>query len=256
MDIAHLNLFLPNHDADSSEHVDSDSSYEPAPDSEDGSKPISSHPSPTQQPEYMAHSPPKSSTAFSSAMIPFNPAQTTDDAFQFDLSDSDSPFFTPMTSATSLPTLAISPALDPLRLPQAQSGPPSPFAFPGNLVGFSELVQSSNEVSSFDVPSQFCDVDARPAAIQLPLLFQPHSSLDHAATSPGSLITSKQTSNESHCTSSMSFNTVGDGFSSGAASLKSQIELFGDEAISAYRSQKLSAYEVKSVVRVCQFQSC
>lgn len=184
----------------------------------------------------------------------FNPDQEAPcdacDAFDF---DSDSPFFTPEGSGTSSPTTAISLALDPLEFPHAQSGPASPFVFPGNLVGFSELAVPLNEESSFDVPvAQFHNNSAQTAPIQLPLLFQPHSLLDHAATGPGSQIASEQTSSAFHCTCPMSCNAVGGDSvpTSGAASVISQVLLLGDEAMSAYGSRKLSAYEVESAVNL------
>lgn len=225
-------------------------------DSSENSKPIPSCRSSTAQPECIACSPPKSSPASTSASIPY-PAQKAPcdavDAFDF-YSDSESPFFTPMTGSapSESPASAIFLGMEPLELPEAQSDPPSPFIFPGDLVGFSDsLGQVSNEVSSLDVPViPFDNIDDQTAPMQLPLLFQSHFLPDHPATSPGSQVASKQTSCASHCTCPGSSNAVGDDsvLTSAAASVISQVQLLGNEAMSAYKSRKLSVYEVESAI--------
>ncbi len=153
----------------------------------------------------------------------------------------DSLYFTPSYDGNA----TFSPVIDPLELPQAQSGPPSPFDFPGRLVGFSsDAAESSHTMLPSGAPDPpFLDINARPASTHMPLLFQPHS--PRAATSPVPQLALRQMPSELHGTPSLLCDSVRRDPKSvdGTTVLLSQVQSLGDEAISMYR--KLSPHEVE-----------
>ncbi len=107
--------------------------------------------------------------------------------------------------------------MGPLELPPAQSDPPSPFNFPGNLLGFSELVHPAAQVSSSDTNAPYSpprDVGSRASPVHFPLLFQPHPPVSRVAASPGSQLSLQHMALESWAlescsTSSASRNPAG-----------------------------------------------
>ena len=211
----------------------SELSYE----TEHGSNLVSSH-----------HSPPAERLTFVSPKISPASGSVTGLCTAFsntsDSGSSGSMYFTPSSSGNGLisPVSGVSPAKDPLELPLAQSGPASPFNFPGHLVGFPEPAESPSQSSNTPIRN----VDARSTPAQLSLLFQPHSSLGRTATSPGPQLGLRQMSSDSHSNSSPLRDPVRHDPTlmndTDTARLLSQVQSLGDEAMSKYK--KLSTYEV------------
>lgn len=168
--------------------------------------------------------------------------------------ESNTQYCTPIGSGctTFPPDLAFSHPMGTLNLPPAQSDPPSPFNFPGNLLGFSELVQPAAQVLYSDTGAPYSptrDVGSGASPVHFPLLFRPHPPVSRVAASPVSQLSPQHMALESWSTSSASRNpvvhdskTMGD-----KASIMSQVRSLGEEAVSAYKSQKLFAYEVNLV---------
>ena len=153
-------------------------------------------------------------------------------------------YFTPSSNGNGLcsPNPGVSPATDPLELPLAQSGPVSPFNFPGRLVGFSEPAESPSPSSNMPIRN----VDARSPPASLSLLFQPHYSPGRTTTLTGPQLAFRQISSSSHRNSSPLRDPVRHDPTpmddTDTTCLLSQVQTLGDEAMSKY--QKLSTHEV------------
>lgn len=151
----------------------------------------------------------------------------------------DSSHFTPtgMESNACSPNSVNPLDIDPLE--SAQSSPPSPFCFPGNLIGFPDSESPSVSVDIAVAPNT--DSGTSPSEPPLPLLLQPHR--DPQQTSPNAC--------RRLCAVYNSPRKAETAISS-AASIVSRIQTLGDEAILAYNSRRKPAHEVRlAIVHKC-----
>ncbi len=162
----------------------------------------------------------------------------------YDFGSPGSMYFTPSSNGNGplSPIPGVSPAIDLPELPLAQSGPASPFNFPGRLVGFSEPAESPSQSSNMPIRN----VDARFPPASSSLLFQPHYSPGRTTTITGPQFAFRQISSSSHSNSSPLRDPVRHDPTpmddTDTICLLSQVQSLGDEAMSKY--QKLSAHEV------------